>query len=229
MSIDTGTTSPETQGSHLHELEKAVMSARRAYEFRALPDSLQSESESLDNLAGTLWERFEQEGEIRDLEEAISLYRQVLEHRPPQNPLRPNSLNNLSKVLLRRWSDYGYNPRDVDEAILLPKQALEIQSPTHDHPSLSESLNNLALALWTRFRQGGQPLDLDKAISMHRQALELRVSPHPSLSESLNNLALALWTRFRQRGQPLDLDEAISMQRQALEQRASSLTPSLFI
>jgi tetratricopeptide (TPR) repeat protein len=145
MSIDTGTTSPETQGSHLRELDKAVMSARRVYKFEALPDSLQSESESLDNLAGVLWERFKQEGERRDLEEAISLYRQVLEHRPPQNPLRPNSLNNLLRVLLRRWCDYENNPRDLDEAILLSKQAIEIQSPTH--PSLSESFNNLALVL----------------------------------------------------------------------------------
>jgi len=62
-------------------------------------------------------------GEIKDLEEAISLHIQALEHRPLQNPLRPSSLNNISKALLGRF-DYGNNPRDLDEATLLPKKAL---------------------------------------------------------------------------------------------------------
>ena len=78
MSLDTGTTSPETrfdEGSHLRELDEAVISARRAHEFRPLDDSLQFES--LDNLVDVFWKRFKQGGEIRDLEEAISLYRQV--------------------------------------------------------------------------------------------------------------------------------------------------------
>ena len=78
MSLDTNTTSPETrfdEGSHLRELDEAVISARRAHDSRPLDDSLQFES--LDNLADVLWKRFTQGGEIRDLEEAISLYRQV--------------------------------------------------------------------------------------------------------------------------------------------------------
>jgi len=57
----------------------------------------------------------------------------------------------------------------------------------------SQSLNNLAIALQTRFEQGGQQNDLDDSISMHRQALELRPLSHPDRSQSFNNLANALW------------------------------------
>ena len=102
MSLDTGTTSPETrfdEGSHLRELDEAVMSARRAHEFRPMDDSLQFES--LDNLAYVLWKRFEQGGEIRDLEEAISLYRQVSTD-PYRMPFDPTP-----STIFRRCSSDG--------------------------------------------------------------------------------------------------------------------------
>ena len=102
MSLDTNTTSPETrfdEGSHLRELDEAVISARRALEFRPLDDSLQFES--LDNLADVLWKRFTQGGEIKDLEEAISLYRQVSTD-PYRMPFDPTP-----STIFRRCSSDG--------------------------------------------------------------------------------------------------------------------------
>ncbi|PPQ92057.1 hypothetical protein CVT25_007488, partial [Psilocybe cyanescens] len=87
------------------------------------------------------------------------------------------------------------------------------------HPDRSISLDNLALALGTRFNQHGKQGDLDEAISLHRQAVELQPAPHPDRSMSLNNLAHAVQTQFNQRGERNDLDEAISLHRQALKLR----------
>jgi tetratricopeptide (TPR) repeat protein len=103
----------------------------------------------------------------------------------------------------------GGQQSDLDEAISLHRQALELFLPPH--PNRSASLTNLANALLTRFKQGGQQSDLDEAISLHRQALELRPTPHPDRSSSLNNLALALLIQFQQEGQRSDLDEAMSL------------------
>ncbi|PPQ86284.1 hypothetical protein CVT25_005505 [Psilocybe cyanescens] len=100
--------------------------------------------------------------------------------------------------------------RDLDEAISLHKQALELRPAPH--PERSMSLNNLAYALYTQFNRRGEQCDLDEAIPSLRQALELQPAPHPHQSMSLNNLALVLWTRFGQHGK-----QAIPSLRQALE------------
>ena len=97
------------------------------------------------------------------------------------------------------------------------RQALELYPPPH--PNRSSTLNNLALALRSRFEQEGQKNDLDESIYLHRQALELHPPPHPNQSISLNNLAVALQSRFEQEGQQNDLDESIFLNRQALELR----------
>ena len=78
------------------------------------------------------------------------------------------------------------------------------------------SLNNLANAVSTRFRQLGRMEDLEEAITCHRQALVLLPYRHHSRSMSLNNLANVVSTRFEQLGRMEDLEEAITCHRQAL-------------
>jgi len=51
---------------------------------------------SLNNLAISLRDRFEQRGAQSDLYEAIELHRAALELRPPDNPDRSASLNGLT-------------------------------------------------------------------------------------------------------------------------------------
>ena len=59
-------------------------------------------STSLNNLANTLYTRFEQSGRTEDLEGAIAYHRQALTFRPPGHPDRSYSLNNLALVLTIR-------------------------------------------------------------------------------------------------------------------------------
>jgi hypothetical protein len=84
---------------------------------------------------------------------------------------------------------------DLEEAITCHRQALALRP--HGHPNRSDSLNNLANAVSTRFQQLGGMEDLEEAITCHRQALALRPHGHPDRSSSLNNLASAVFTRFR--------------------------------
>ena len=83
--------------------------------------------------------------------------------------------NSLAAALWARFEEGGQQS-DLDEAICLQRQALELLLPPHPDQSM---LNNLAIKLTTRFEQGGQQSDLDEAISLLRQALELRLPPHP--------------------------------------------------
>ncbi|EDQ98767.1 tetratricopeptide repeat-containing protein [Laccaria bicolor S238N-H82] len=112
----------------------------------------------------------------------------------------------------RRLHEQSQSNRDLDKEITAFRHGLE-PAP---HPDRSQSLNNLAYSLNTRFERWGASNDLDEAISLHQEALLLRPAPHPNRSASLNNLANALQSRFEQQGASNDLDEAISLHQEAL-------------
>ncbi|KDR71376.1 hypothetical protein GALMADRAFT_144057, partial [Galerina marginata CBS 339.88] len=137
---------------------------------------------------------YEQSQSNRDLDEEITAFRRGLG--PAAHSDHSGSLNNLASALQTRFEQRGAS-NDLDEAILLHREALFLRPAPH--PDRSSSLNNLANALQTHFQQRGASNDLDEAISLHREALLLRPAPHPGRSMSLNNLANALQTRFEQR------------------------------
>ncbi|KAJ7249039.1 CHAT domain-containing protein [Mycena rebaudengoi] len=173
---------------------------------------------SLNKLGNAALERFEQCGDPKDIDEAVTLHREALEIHAATHPNWGMSLNDLANAVHTRFEQCG-DPKDIDEAIMLHREALEIHAAPH--PNQGMSLNNLANAVHTRFEQCGDPKDIDEAIMLHREALEIHVAPHPNQGMSLNNLANAVGKRFQQRGDPKDIDEAIMLHREALEIHAA--------
>ncbi|KAF8431491.1 CHAT domain-containing protein [Boletus edulis BED1] len=104
---------------------------------------------------------------------------------------------------------------DLDEAIVLGREALELCP--QGHPDRSTSLIDLGVCLSTRYKQLGEMADLDEAIVLGREALELCPQGHPDRSRSLNNLAGRLLTRYKQLGAMADLNEAIVLGRDAVD------------
>ncbi|KAF8123340.1 hypothetical protein EV363DRAFT_1548509 [Boletus edulis] len=107
-------------------------------------------------------------------------------HHPQGHPDRSLSLNTLAKSLSTRY-DQLRAMADLDEAIVLGREALELRP--QGHPDRSLSLNTLAKSLSTRYDQLRAMADLDEAIVLGREALELRPQGHPDCSLSLNHLA----------------------------------------
>jgi tetratricopeptide (TPR) repeat protein len=104
---------------------------------------------------------------------------------------------------------------DLEEAILLHREALELRpSP---HPCRSHSLNNLGNALLDHYRGTDIMVDLEESISLHREALELRSFPHPDRSYSLYNLALSLQDMYEVTRVLSHLQEAITCYEGLLE------------
>ncbi|KZP19143.1 hypothetical protein FIBSPDRAFT_828515 [Athelia psychrophila] len=209
------------QLGQMADLEQAIIYQRAALEL--CPPGHTAISERRTTIAQSpsiisaikLCTRFQQSGQMADLEQAIIHQQDALELHPPGNPNRPTSLNNLAGSLSTRFEQLG-QMADLEQAIIYQRDALELRPP--GHPNHSTSLNNLANSLLTRFEQLGQMADLEQAIIYQRAALELRPPGHPrSLKPSLNNLASSLKTRFRQLGQMADLEQAIINQRAALE------------
>ncbi|KAF7977335.1 hypothetical protein HWV62_4119 [Athelia sp. TMB] len=173
-------------------------------------------STSLNNLACAFKARFDQLGEMADLEQSIVCHRSTLELLTPGHPNRAGSLNNFACALKTRFDQSG-QPADLEQAITSHYSALELCPP--GHPCRYMSLTNLASALKSRFRQFGQLADLEQVIACHSEALELHLPGHPERSVSLNHLSIALFTRFNHLGRIADLDQAMTYQHSALELR----------
>jgi len=173
----------------------------------------------LHNLACTLSDRFKHKGNEKDLEEAITFYREALHLQPLDHPDRSSTLSKLANALSHRF-DYKGNEKDLEEAIILLREALHLLPL--GHPKRSSSLNSIAATLSTRFlHQGklGNCKDLEEAIILLREALQLEPLGCPDRFPSLNNLATTLAHRFKHKGNENDLEEAITFFREALDMR----------
>ncbi|RXW14713.1 hypothetical protein EST38_g11139 [Candolleomyces aberdarensis] len=175
-------------------------------------------SRPIEVLANVFRDRACQIGSLTDLDEAISLHREVLKLRPSPHPVRSFSLNNLGAALLdRHW--LAGTMADLEEAISVHREVLELQP--WFHPLHSDSLNNLGDVIRNRHQRTGSMADLEEAISLLREALGLRPSPHPGRSLSLTSLGRALVDCHRLTGITADLEEAISLLREAVKLQPS--------
>ncbi|OJA18780.1 hypothetical protein AZE42_01624 [Rhizopogon vesiculosus] len=165
------------------------------------------QSLSLIDLTLNLCDKFEQQGVVSDLEEAIQLGRTALALCPPGHSYRALSLHNLATVLRFRVIHQDVLS-DLEEAVELHRAALALCPPDHSNRSLY--LNSLGLSL-----QGVQS-DLDEAIELHQAALVLCPPGHSQRPLSLNNLAMCLCTRFQQQCLLPDLEDAIKLHQAAL-------------
>ena len=93
---------------------------------------------------------------------------------------------------------------DLDRAIVTKEQAVE--STPDDHPDRAGCLNNLGIALQSRFERTGSMDDLDRAIVTNEQAVESTPDDHPDRAMYLNNLGNALQRRFERTGSMDDLE-----------------------
>ena len=112
---------------------------------------------------------------------------------------------------------------DLDRAIVTNEQAVE--STPDDHPDRAMYLNNLGIALQSRFERTGSMEDLDRAIVTNEQAVESTPDGHPDRAMYLNNLGNALQRRFERTGSMDDLDRAIMTREQAF--KSDTAPPSI--
>jgi hypothetical protein len=101
-----------------------------------------------------------------------------------------------------------------DEVITLYREAVALLPA--EHPLRAGLYNNLATALWTRYKMAGSSHLFDKMITVDRETLALRPAGHPDRFMSCNELAVTLLTCYEMTGTTDLLDEAIALHREAL-------------
>ncbi|KAJ6527473.1 hypothetical protein B0H19DRAFT_1243293 [Mycena capillaripes] len=204
------------------DINKAIELSRQALALRHPPHP--HFARALNNLGFVILARFEfpagfaQQGDMKDINEAIDLHREALGLHTPSHLDRGISLEKLGFALLTRFKEKE-DMRDIDEAIDLYREALSLHSPPH--PDRGSSLNDLATAILSRYKQQGDERDINEAIELNREALALCEPLDPDREDFvredfLNSLANAVRTRFEHQGDTRDIDEAIELLQEAL-------------
>ena len=106
------------------------------------------------------------------------------------------------------------NTENLNAAINILKNLIAYAPNVQEQPFL---LDNLGLALCTRFKLSSSDEDLTMAISLHMKARCLRPMDSHDYTISICNLATTLLFRFKYGSHPDDLSQAISLLREVLE------------
>ena len=168
-------------------------------------------------LGGALRARFGRDGNLEDLDQAISAYRISAE-----TDKDPASLSNLGSALRKRASMTG-SEQDLDAALDALAAATDASEDQSDEQAQNLMKMGLVLLQRQRLRRTSDADDLDSGIDHLRAAIE-----HPAASTlvvrlSRINLASALITRFEREREPVFLNEAVSLA--AMEHTRSPLPP----
>ncbi|KAJ6614152.1 CHAT domain-containing protein [Mycena sp. CBHHK59/15] len=157
-------------------------------------------------LAISLQNRYEQQGNIEDINEAIELHRGALAVLPSPHPNRNVSLTRLAAALQERFEQLG-TLSDINMSIFMFEDALQL---TPDgHPEKPLMLSNLSNLLFRRFERLGTLSDINMSIFMFEDALQLTPDGHPDKPLMLSNLGNLLFRRFERLGDLRDLNMSI--------------------
>ncbi|TEB31131.1 hypothetical protein FA13DRAFT_1774504 [Coprinellus micaceus] len=165
----------------------------------------------------TLYDRFNQVGDLNDISKAISILRVVVERTTEGDVNLAGMLSNLGSSYLGRF-DYTGNLSDLTEAMSLQTQVLDLTpEEDEDHPS---RLMNLGNSFLRRFNRTGDLEDVAKSISLQTRAVGLTPEGHVDLPGILASLGNSHLRQFGRTGNLTDVAESISLQT-----RAVGLTP----
>ncbi|KAI0310888.1 CHAT domain-containing protein [Amylostereum chailletii] len=156
----------------------------------------------------SFYERFEERGNLVDIETAIIFNQRAVNHTPEGHADQSIRLNHLGNSFLRRFERLG-DVADVDSAIRLQRKAGHADKPMY--------LNNLGTSFQHRFMWLGDITDINSAVSVQREAVNVTPDGHADKPMYLNNLGGSLMRRFERLGDVVDINNAIHVQSQAVD------------
>jgi tetratricopeptide (TPR) repeat protein len=171
----------------------------------------ESSAEDLQTLARMLLEKYLLEGDITELEAAVTTDRQALEALGTPSA---GLLTHLASALHYRFMRTG-NLSDLADATTAARQAVGLTKPPE-----RDGLLTLAGILFSRFQYTGETDAINEALEHSRTAAAMTPQGDRAYPFTLTRLAEVLSARFTVTGAPEDIDEAIE-----LSSTAVSLTP----
>ena len=208
------------QSGNLPRLNRAIALGIRAIE--ASDSGEPPHGEHLLSLANDLLTRHITTGQADDVQHALRLAQEALDHRPSVE-LRPEALHMLGRCLNDLFGVSG-EPADLDAAYTAAEQATAEALPgSARRPAF---LNSLAGILLDRYQLTGGRSDLDRAVAALREARSLS-DPQQHIHATLcTNLAVALTTVHKATGDAAALTEAIDLHRRVAGEARSAVDPA---
>lgn len=177
-------------------------------------------SEDLSNLCYLLQLRYRRTAELGDIDDAVTYGRRAV-RLPHQDPEKlALHLSNLFGALgIRADTSRAEGALDdtralVDEAVQVAERAVDLFPPLD--PRGTTSRNNLVVALWGRFQNGGDPDDLDRAIEHAQRGLAVLGSEDAVSSPLGPSLLAALTLKLDHFRDDATLDQAIALINQGI-------------
>jgi tetratricopeptide (TPR) repeat protein len=163
---------------------RAILEALDASTPDAAPDTT-----FLMNMAYMLRSRYLRTHDADTINASIDAARSALQSMAPDNPERAGCMQNLAISLTARWRQHQGRREDLDEAIMLEREASAITPP--DDPSLQRTLINLGTALSNRWQITDSAEDYKDAVDANVRAGELSLVP-PSIRVEAKRTAARL-------------------------------------
>ncbi|WP_370418030.1 CHAT domain-containing protein [Streptomyces sp. QH1-20] len=188
----------------LFYFDQAVEVLRAGYGEQADPELVRQLAIALEN-------RGHQLHDVGDLQEAVSLYRELQEATDPQSALRWRRAADLATAQLR-LDDLAPDPAMLDKVITSLRDAL------HGRPTTqvgTRPLHNLASVLMHRYEQTHAPEALDEAITLIERCVSHETTASALLPSYLAVLGEALILRYSRDGSQEDAARATATMRSA--------------
>jgi hypothetical protein len=227
----------------VQDLNMAINTGRSA--LQALPDNHRYIPRYQTELAGKLVSRFEKQGVIDDINEAINLSKSVAAAPTPST--LPNNHTDkgyldrytiLSKTLAKRFESTE-DDEDLEESIKYARAAASAAEKLGVKPLERQAAHqNLADRAYQRFERTGDLGDLNESIEHGIFASEIltvntsllvKDTTKAELANHLTSLSSQHLTRFEYQREAADLDNAVTYARAALDmasQRSDKVPPS---
>ncbi|KAF8704621.1 TPR-like protein, partial [Rhizoctonia solani] len=157
--------------------------------------------------------KYDNGGDINDLNQAIALYEQCIAGPSPHSSAESDILSNLGACLTERFERLG-NLEDIDNAVDCLSHLARMTSDSDEN--LTARLANLGAAYNSRFQRLGRLEDNEQAIQCLRHAVSIAQKNDKGLPGCLNNLGNAYLTLYRTTGRMNAIDEALSVLEQAV-------------
>ncbi|KAJ7120836.1 CHAT domain-containing protein [Mycena epipterygia] len=214
-----------SESKHDSDLDMAVSTLKDAALKLTWGDSHYADIMSM--LGDAHLARFQHRRDAEDIDIAISLHREAMaEMAVYHSPDRAILLVNLASALFECFFDAGGGSADLDSAIQLYSEALDLWPASH--PLHTPTRGRLGLALWIRSRITQDMAEMDRGVELIREATDLlprlELEYHRRVLINLGPMVgLYLWKP----GNVPNLDSAINLGLQALPDQSPSLERAL--
>ncbi|KAK7949325.1 uncharacterized protein PG986_010211 [Apiospora aurea] len=162
-------------------------------------------------LAQHYFQRYAQEGERSDLDDAVAALKEADEISTDETNRAARS-GMLGRLLHHRFTNYE-EPSDLDDSVDALKVAIDLHT---DQPSRASYLESLGQALRDKYNTFGERSHLEEGIESSREAVQISLDDHPERCIFLNSLGIMLAQKYEWTGDPEDINEAIRKGRQAV-------------